>query len=90
MRWQRRGRKRKSGLRSEYFRIMEMLGRVPARMDLFTYMEEEILQICNGLQNSPFKHYLRYLNSLVSWETETVPYLIVLAMIFWRCWRPRK
>lgn len=57
--------KKEERIRSEYFRIKEMLGgRVPARMDLFTYMEEEILQICNGLQNSPFKHYLRYLDSL--------------------------
>ena len=46
--------KKEERIRSEYFRIKEMLGgRVPARMDLFTYMEEEILQICNGLQNSP-------------------------------------
>ena len=57
--------KKEELIRDEYFRIKEMLaGRVPARMDLFTYMEEEIFQLCNGLKNSPFKHYLRYLDSL--------------------------
>ena len=57
--------KKEERVRGEYFRIKEMLGgRVPARMDLFTYMEEEIFQLCSGLKNSPFKHYLRYLESL--------------------------
>lgn len=52
-------------VRDEYFRIKELLhGKVPSRMELFTYMEDEVFRICNEVKNSPFKHYLRYLDGL--------------------------
>lgn len=60
-----KGVKKEERVREEYFRIKEQLGgRVPTRMELFTYMEDEIFQLSAGLKNSPFKHYLRYLDGL--------------------------
>lgn len=57
--------KKEERVRGEYFRIKEQLdGRVPTRMELFTYMEDEIFQLCGSLKNSPFKHYLRYLEGV--------------------------
>lgn len=57
--------KREDRIREEYFRIKELLdGAVPSRMELFTYMEDEIFQICREVKNSPFKHYLRYLDGI--------------------------
>ena len=57
--------KKEDRVREEYFRIKELLeGKVPSRMDLFTYMEDEIFQLCQELKNSPFKHYLRYLDGI--------------------------
>lgn len=57
--------KKDDRVREEYFRIKEQLdGKVPTRMDLFTWMEDEVFQLCAGMKNSPFKHYLRYLDSL--------------------------
>lgn len=57
--------KKDERVREEYFRIKELLdGKVPTRMDLFTYMEDEVFLLCSGMKNSPFKHYLRYLESL--------------------------
>lgn len=57
--------KKEERVRGEYFRIKELLdGKVPTRMELFTYMEDEIFELCGSLKNSPFKHYLRYLDGL--------------------------
>ncbi len=57
--------KREDRVREEYFRVKELLdGKVPTRMDLFTCMEDEVFQLCAGMKTSPFKHYLRYLDSL--------------------------
>ncbi len=57
--------KKEDRIRDEYFRIKELLdGKVPSRMELFTYMEDEVLRICNEVKNSPLKHYLRYLDGL--------------------------
>lgn len=57
--------KKEDRVRDEYFRIKELLdGKTPSRMELFTVMEDEVLQICNEVKNSPFKHYLRYLDGI--------------------------
>ena len=46
----------------EYRRVKEQLGRRPMRMDLFTYMEEEIYQLAIAhAKDNLFKHYLEYL-----------------------------
>lgn len=61
----RRRAKKEDCVREEYFRIKELLeGRIPSRMELFTYMEDDIFQICTELKISPFRHYLRYLDGL--------------------------
>ena len=45
--------KKDDRVREEYFRIKELLdGRVPSRMELFTYMEDEVYQICSEVKNS--------------------------------------
>lgn len=57
--------KKEEWVHDEYFRIKELLnGKTPSRMELFTHMEDEIIQICYELKNSPLKHYLRYLDGL--------------------------
>lgn len=57
--------KKEDMVREEYFRIKELLdGKVPSRVELFTYMEDEVFRICSDVKNSPFKHYLRYLDAL--------------------------
>ena len=55
----------KDQIKKEYFRIKELLGRQPSRMDLFTYMDDDIYQkaITRSSEN-PFKKYLEYLNEL--------------------------
>lgn len=47
----------------EYDRVKELLGgKVPSRMELFTYMEDEIYQYCmKHTKENPFRHYLDYL-----------------------------
>lgn len=60
----RRSVKKKQLIEEEYFRIKEELDeKVPSRMDLFTYMEEEILEICLAdTTNSPFLNYMKFLD----------------------------
>lgn len=50
----------------EFYRIKELLGdRVPTRMELFTYMEDEIYQYCmRHAKENPFRHYLDFLYEL--------------------------
>lgn len=56
----------KGHIEREYYRIKEMLdGKVPCRMDLFTYMEDEVYQYCvKHAKENPFRHYLDYLHDL--------------------------
>ena len=50
----------------EYNRIKELLGnRVPTRMELFTYMEDEVYLYCMGhAKENPFRRYMEFLNDL--------------------------
>ncbi len=50
----------------EYYRIKELLNhRVPTRMELFTYMEDEIYQYCmRHAKENPFRRYMDFLNEL--------------------------
>ena len=52
-------------IKKEYFRVKELLGKQPSRMDLFTYMDDDVYQkaIARSSENS-FKKYLEYLNEL--------------------------
>ena len=55
----------KEQIRNEYFRVKELLGKQPSRMDLFTYMDDDIYQMAITHSNeNPFKKYLEYLNEL--------------------------
>lgn len=50
-------------IRNEYVRIKEQLGRIPSRMDLFTYMEERVYQLAiEHSKDNPFRRYLEYLD----------------------------
>lgn len=50
----------------EYYRIKELLdGKVPTRMELFTYMDDDIYQYCMGhAKENPFRRYLDFLYDL--------------------------
>lgn len=55
----------KEQIRNEYFRIKELLGKQPTRMDLFTYMDDDVYQMAVTHSNeNPFKKYLNYLEEL--------------------------
>lgn len=53
-------------IRREFYRVKELLdGRVPTRMELFTYMEDDIYQLCiMRAGENPFRHYLEFLHEL--------------------------
>lgn len=53
----------KERISQEYYRVKDSLGgKVPSRMELFTYMEDEIYQYCmKHAKENPFRHYLDYL-----------------------------
>ena len=50
----------------EYYRIKELLdGKVPTRMELFTYMDDDIYRYCMGhARENPFRRYLDFLYDL--------------------------
>ncbi len=55
----------KDKISSEYFRVKEYLGRKPSRMDLFTYMDDDIYQLAISHSNeNPFKRYMDYQKAL--------------------------
>lgn len=55
----------KEQIRNEYFRIKELFGKQPTRMDLFTYMDDDVYQMAVTHSNeNPFKKYLKYLEEL--------------------------
>lgn len=55
----------KDQIRKEYFRIRELLGKRPSRMELFTYMDDDVYQMAiTHAKDNPFKHYLDYLADL--------------------------
>ncbi|HJD26470.1 MAG TPA: DEAD/DEAH box helicase family protein [Candidatus Blautia intestinipullorum] len=52
-------------IRNEYYRIKEFLGRIPSRMDLFTYMDDDIYRVAIAhSKDNPFKRYLDFRNEL--------------------------
>ena len=55
-------------------------------MELFTYMEDEIFQLSAGLKNSPFKHYLRYLDGLDELGDRERIIFRGIGNEFWSCW----
>lgn len=56
----------KEQIRREYERVKELLeGKVPTRMELFTYMEDAVYQHCiKHAKENPFRGYLEFLHGL--------------------------
>lgn len=56
----------KQRIRQEYYRVKELQERkVSPRMELFTYMENEIYQYCmTHAKENPFRQHLKYLYDL--------------------------
>ena len=56
----------KERIRQEYYRVKELLnGKVPTRMELFTYMDDESYQYCiKHPKENPFRQYLDFLYDL--------------------------
>lgn len=52
-------------IRNEYYRVKELLSRIPSRMDLFTYMDDDIYRVAIAhSKDNPFKRYLDFRNEL--------------------------
>ena len=50
---------------NEYFRVKDLLGKRPTRLDLFTYMDDNIYESAiTHSKDNPFKRYLEFLNDL--------------------------
>ena len=57
--------KLKERIKGEYLRIKDELEHCPSRMDLFTYMDEDVYQqAIEHSKENPFKRYLEYLESM--------------------------
>ena len=56
----------KERIRQEFYRVKELLdGKVPSRMELFTYMDDDIYRYCIGhAKENPFRRYLDFLNEI--------------------------
>lgn len=56
----------KERINQEYYRVKELMdGKVPTRMELFTYMDDEVYQYCmKHAKENPFRRYLDFLNAL--------------------------
>ena len=57
--------KLKDQIINEYFRVKDLLGKRPTRLDLFTYMDDNIYETAiTHSKDNPFKRYLEFLNDL--------------------------
>ena len=57
--------KLKDQIINEYFRVKDLLGKRPTRLDLFTYMDDNIYETAiTHSKDNPFKRYLEFLNGL--------------------------
>lgn len=66
----------KERIKQEFYRVKELLdGRVPTRMELFTYMDDDIYQYCiKHAKENPFRRYMEFLKEMneLSADEETV------------------
>ncbi len=53
-------------IKQEFYRVKDLFnGKVPTRMDLFTYMDDEIYQYCiKHAKENPFRRYMDFLNEM--------------------------
>ena len=57
--------KLKDKIVNEYFRIKDLLEKDPSRMELFTYMEDDVYQMAvTHSKENPFKRYMDFKNSI--------------------------
>ena len=56
----------KERIKQEFYRVKELLnGKVPTRMELFTYMDDDIYQYCiKHAKENPFRRYMEFLNEI--------------------------
>lgn len=56
----------KQQIRQEFYRVKELLdGKVPTRMELFTYMNDDIYQYCiKHAKENPFRGYMEFLKDI--------------------------
>ncbi len=56
----------KERIKREFCRVKDVLGgKTPTRMDLFTYMEDEVYQYCiKHAKENPFRRYMDFLNEI--------------------------
>lgn len=55
----------KDQIRNEYFRVKELLDKRPSRMELFTYMDDDVYRlVISHAADNPFKRYLDFLKNL--------------------------
>ena len=55
----------KDCIRGEYYRVKNLLDKSPSRLELFTYMDDDVYQMAVTHSNeNPFKKYLNYLEEL--------------------------
>ena len=57
--------KLKDQIINEYFKVKELIGKRPTRLDLFTYMDDNIYEAAiTHSKDNPFKRYMEFLNNL--------------------------
>lgn len=62
----------KERIKQEFYRVKELLdGKVPTRIELFTYMDDEIYQYCiKHAKENPFRRYMEFLKEMQELSAE--------------------
>lgn len=62
----------KERIKQEFYRVKELLdGKVPTRMELFTYMDNDSYQYCiKHAKENPFRRYMEFLNEMQALSVE--------------------
>lgn len=62
----------KERIKQEFYRVKELLdGKVPSRVELFTYMNDDIYQYCiKYAKENPFRRYMEFINEMQELSVE--------------------